>query len=177
MKVLATLALTSLMVAGWAFAAQQKEVYKLTSTLKAGAEVPKPAGVRVGAAGTFTGWATSIPGNARVRLTWRLTFANLTGAAAAAHIHIGKRGKAGNVMVALCGPCRNGQKGSATVTKAQLATIRAGTTYVNVHTARNAAGEVRGQIVAKKGPTTAGSPPPGPPPPPPPPPGYDPPYP
>ncbi len=78
-------------------------------------------------------------------------------------------------MVALCGPCKNGKKGTANVTKAQLATIKAGRAYVNLHTAKNAAGEIRGQVKAKKGPSTSGSPPPAPPPPPPPPPGDDPP--
>ena len=63
-------------------------------------------------------------------------------------------------MVALCGPCKNGKKGTANVTKAQLASIKAGKTYVNIHTAKNAAGEIRGQVKAKKGPSTGGSPPP-----------------
>jgi hypothetical protein len=33
----------------------------------------------------------------------------------------------------------------------QLRTIRAGRTYVNVHTPRNAAGEIRGQVRATEG--------------------------
>jgi hypothetical protein len=163
-------------LAGVALAGQQANTWKLSSTLKASAEVPKPTGVPAGATGTFTGTAVVLA-NGGARIAWQLKFSKLSGAVAAAHIHIGKAGKAGNVMVALCGPCKNGKKGSATVTKAQLATIRAGGTYVNLHTATNAAGEIRGQIAAKKGPTTASSPPPGPQPPPPPP-GYDdPPYP
>jgi hypothetical protein len=157
--------------AGLTLAAGQANTWKLTSTLTAGAEVPKPTGVLTGAKGTFTGTAVeNTTGGAK--LTWQLKFSKLSGAAAAAHIHIGKPGKAGNVMVALCGPCKNGKKGTANVTKAQLATIRAGKTYVNIHTKKNAAGEIRGQVKAKKGPSTSGSPPP---PPPPPPPGDDPP--
>jgi hypothetical protein len=159
--------------AGLTLAAPQATSFKLTSTLKASAEVPKPTGVKAGASGTFTGTAVQARANGRASLTWKLTFAKLTGAAAAAHIHIGRAGKAGNVMVALCGPCRNGQRGTANITNAQLKTIRAGSAYVNVHTATNAAGEIRGQVKAGK--PVSGSPPPPTAPPAPPPPGYDPP--
>ena len=51
-------------------------------------------------------------------------------------------------MVALCGPCKNGKRGTATITHAQLKTIESGRAYVNVHTKKNAAGEIRGQIKA-----------------------------
>ena len=136
--------------AGLTLAAPQATSYKLTSTLKASSEVPKPTGVKAGASGTFTGTAVQARANGRATLTWKLTFARLTGAAAAAHIHIGKPGKAGNVMVALCGPCKSGQRGTANITNAQLKTIRAGSAYVNLHTKTNAAGEIRGQVKAGK---------------------------
>ena len=156
--------------AGLTLASPQATSYKLTSTLKASSEVPKPTGVRVGATGTFTGTAVVLA-SSRARITWKLTFSKLTGRAAAAHIHIGKVGKAGNVMVALCGPCNSGRRGTATISRTQLGTIRAGRAYVNIHTAKNAAGEIRGQVKAGK-PTVSGPPPPAPPAPPPPP--YDP---
>jgi hypothetical protein len=161
-------AVIALTLAGLAPAAGQKDTYKLTATLKAGSEVPKPTGVRQGATGTFTGTTVELA-NDKARLTWRLTFSKLTGRAAAAHIHIGKPGKAGNVMVALCGPCSSGKRGSATITHAQLRTIVAGRTYVNVHTAKNPAGEIRGQLKATET-ASDGSPPPPPPGPEPPPP-------
>jgi hypothetical protein len=162
----------ALALAGLTLAAGQKDTYKLTATLKARSEVPKPTGTRVGAKGTFTATTVELA-NDRARLTWRLTFSKLTGPAVAAHIHIGKPGKAGNVMVALCGPCKNGKRGTETITHAQFRTIEAGRAYVNVHTKKNPAGEIRGQVKA----TETGSddspsppaPPPGPPPPPPPP--------
>ena len=153
----------ALIIAGLALAAGQKDTFKLTATLKASSEVPKPTGVRAGAAGTFVGTAVELA-NDKASLTWRLTFSKLTGRAAAAHIHIGKPGKAGNVMVALCGPCKNNHKGAATISHAQLATIRAGRVYVNVHTAKNAAGEIRGQVKATE--TASDDSPPPPPPPP-----------
>lgn len=135
----------ALTLAGLALAVPQKDTVTLTANLKARFEVPKPTGVRAGVAGLFTGKAVELE-NDRVRLTWRLTFSKLTGRADAAHIHVGRAGRAGGVMVALCGPCRNGQRGTRSITHAQLRTIRAGRAYVNVHTAKNTAGEIRGQV-------------------------------
>jgi hypothetical protein len=139
----------ALFAAGLAFAAQQKDTYKVTANLKARFEVPKPQGVKVGATGLFTGRAVELA-NDRARLTWRLTFSKLTGRAIAAHIHSGKVGKAGPVMVALCGPCSNGQRGTATISHRQLRAIELGRTYVNVHTVKNAGGEIRGQMKASE---------------------------
>ncbi len=165
MKTLIAVGVTAFVLAGVSLAAQEATTWKLSSTLKASAEVPKPTGVTVGATGTFTGTAV-VNASGGARIAWQLKFSKLSGPAAAAHIHIGKVGKAGNVMKALCGPCRSGKKGSSTVTKAQLATIKAGRAYINIHTATNPAGEIRGQVKAKLGPPTGGSPPPAPPPPP-----------
>jgi hypothetical protein len=78
-------------------------------------------------------------------LTWKLTFTRLSGKALAAHIHRGKPGKAGPVVVPLCGPCRSGRVGKVNISKAVLTALEAGNAYVNVHTARNPAGEIRGQ--------------------------------
>jgi hypothetical protein len=145
LKALAASAVAALALVGLALAAPQKDTYNLTANLKARSEVPRPTGVPVGATGLFTGKAVELA-NDKAKLTWRLTFAKLSGAAGAAHIHAGKVGKAGPVMVALCGPCRSGQRGTATLTHAQFAKIEAGATYVNVHTAKNAGGEIRGQV-------------------------------
>jgi hypothetical protein len=133
-----------------AIAAPQQDTYKLTANLKARFEVPRPQGVPVGATGQFTGTAVEQSSD-RARVTWRLSFSNLSGRAQAAHIHAGRIGRAGGVMAALCGPCRNGQRGTTMISHAQLRAIRAGRTYVNVHTRRNAAGEIRGQVKARKG--------------------------
>ena len=117
---------------------------KYRAALTAGSEVPKPTGAKAGARGTFDLTKTESSGS--FSIAWTLGFKNLTGRAAAAHIHRGKVGKAGPVLVSLCGPCRSGQKGKAKISKSVAAAIKAGTTYVNVHTAKNAAGEIRGQI-------------------------------
>jgi len=148
-RILAAAAGATLVLAGLAIAVPQKDAFNLTANLKARFEVPKPAGVRAGAVGLLTGKAVEQE-NDKARITWRVTFSKLSGRAAAAHIHVGKPGKAGGVMVALCGPCRNGQRGVANITHAQLRTIRNGGAYVNLHTAKNAAGEIRGQVKASK---------------------------
>ena len=118
----------------------------LRAVLGARQEVPRPKG-RVGLArGTFTGTLTK--SGATGRLAWRLTFARLTGRAVAAHIHIARRGRPGPVALALCGPCRNGARGTGTVPATLIAAFDAGRAYVNIHTPRNAAGEIRGQVPA-----------------------------
>jgi CHRD domain len=127
--------------AGWGAHA---EAVGLTASLGAAKEVPKPKGVSGNAGGTFsagltrkgTGWT----------LSWRLTFRGLTGAAGSAHIHLAKPGVAGPVAVALCGPCRSGVRGTAKLKARTASALLAGGAYVNVHTVKNPAGEVRGQI-------------------------------
>jgi len=107
--------------------------------LTVGQEVPRPSGAR-GANGVFTG---RLVGS---RISWTLRYRGLTGQAVQAHIHLGRRGVAGPVAVTLCGPCRSGRRGAETLTARQLRALRSGRTYVNVHTARNGAGEIRGQV-------------------------------
>ncbi len=158
----------ALIVAAVSLGSAQKDTFRLVANLKARSEVPKPMGARPGVTGAFTGTAVELA-NDNARLNWRLTYSKLTGRAVAAHIHTGKVGKAGNVMVPLCGPCPNGKKGAVTITHAQLNTIRAGRAYVNIHTPKNPAGEIRGQVKASLT-TSDGSPPPPPSPVPPPPP-------
>lgn len=118
----------------------------VTTTLNSRQEVPKPKGNVRRAKGTFT--ATVTKSGTTGRIAWRLSFGGLTGRAMAAHIHTGKRGKAGPVVVPLCGPCRSGVRRSAELTASVLSALEAGRAYVNIHTARNPAGEIRGQIAA-----------------------------
>lgn len=148
LEILVTAA-AALVLAGLALAAPLRDAFSLTANLTARSEVPKPKGVPAGAAGLFTGKAVELDAD-KARVTWRLTFSKLSGRALSAHIHAGKAGKAGGVLAPLCGPCRSGQRGTVTITHAQLRTIRAGGAYVNIHTARNQAGELRGQLAATK---------------------------
>jgi CHRD domain len=118
----------------------------LKTSLRAAREVPKPKGSVRRARGAFTVTITK-QGSSAV-LVWRLTFSRLTGKAVAAHIHSGARGKAGPVIVPLCSPCRSGASGRATVGASVLNVLEAGRGYVNVHTKKNPAGEIRGQLGA-----------------------------
>jgi len=118
--------------------------YMAGAKLTAGAEVPAPAGVPAAAKGAFTG--EYVENSKGAVFKWRLTFSGLTGSATAAHIHMGKAGVAGAVIVPLCGPCKSGAGGSTQISKAVIAALESGKAYVNVHTAKNAAGEIRGQI-------------------------------
>jgi CHRD domain len=125
---------------------QVSVVAAVTTNLTSRQEVPRPKGNVKRARSTFA--ATVTTSGTTGTMAWRLTFSRLTGRAVAAHIHTGQRGKAGPVTVALCGPCRSGMRRSVQLSPAVLAALEAGRAYVNVHTARNPAGEVRGQIAA-----------------------------
>jgi hypothetical protein len=133
-----------LAAAGVALAASADDTYTYRATLGKKAEVPKPKAVPAAAKGAFT--ATVVESAAGVSLRWKLTFARLSGKAVAAHVHRGKPGVAGPVLVPLCGPCTSGRTGRATITKAVSELLERGRAYVNVHTAKNAAGEIRGQV-------------------------------
>jgi hypothetical protein len=145
LKAIGAVAVAALGLSGLALAAAGGESYGMKASLNAKAEVPAPKGVPSGATGSFT--ATAIEqANDKTKITWKLTFSHLSGPAAAAHIHLGQAGKAGPVSAALCGPCKSGQKGTAFVTHAQWNKIEKGGGYVNVHTKKNAGGEIRGQV-------------------------------
>lgn len=116
----------------------------LKATLLPGKEVPRPTDVRAGAGGRFL--ATLVRRGTGGTIAWKLTFHDLTGRATAAHIHLGKAGRSGNVAVPLCGPCRSGMRGKAKVNGRTVKAVLAGRAYANVHTAKNPAGEIRGQL-------------------------------
>ena len=116
------------------------------TALNARQEVPRPRGNANRARGAFT--AVYTRSGTSGTMAWRLAFSRLTGPAIAAHVHIGPRGRAGPVALPLCGPCRTGARGNATLRPAVLAALEAGRAYVNVHTRRNPAGEIRGQVPA-----------------------------
>jgi hypothetical protein len=112
---------------------------KFISKLNARSETPRPKGATL-ATGLFT---ATLSGSS---LTWRLTFSRLTGKALAAHIHLGKAGVAGPVALPLCGPCVSGVHKRSKLTARVKAALMSGRAYVNVHTAKNPAGEIRGQV-------------------------------
>ncbi len=120
--------------------------YKIKTILSTKLEVPRPKGTTNGT-GTFTA-TLKVVSATKASLAWKLAFAHLTGPALAAHVHLGAPGKAGKVIVPLCGPCRSGRGGTKPVTAVAAAAIIAGKTYVNVHTKANPKGEIRGTVKA-----------------------------
>ena len=154
-----------LALCGIAGAADSADVFTYRTVLTSAAEVPKPT-APAGAGGVFT--STITKNGSAYALAWKLTYRKLSGPAVAAHVHRGGARAAGGVILALCGPCTSGQTGKAKLTKSVADAMRRGTAYVNVHTAKNSAGEIRGQTKLTK--TVVGQPAPSTPPPPPPPP-------
>jgi CHRD domain-containing protein len=107
------------------------------------------------------------------KIDYRLAWKDLPTNVVQAHIHLGGRAQSGGVIVFLCGggpatnPAPACPAGDATVTGTitpdsvigpagqgitagefaeLLAAIRAGATYVNIHTTERPGGEIRGQI-------------------------------
>jgi len=132
---LATLALgAAVAFSGAAFAEKMK------ATLDGKAEVPPNA-----SAGKGTAVFDDAP--ATEKLSWKLTYSGLSGPATAAHFHgPAEAGKNGGVAVAIPNATSSPAEGSATLTDAQAADLVAGKYYVNVHTAANPGGEIRGQV-------------------------------
>jgi CHRD domain-containing protein len=108
------------------------------------------------------------------KITFELTYADLSAPPLVAHIHVGQRGVNGNVSVFFCGgpkpACPTTTSGivSGTITAADVTgptaqgfmtgdlasverAIRAGVTYANMHTVNFPNGEIRGQIRAGHG--------------------------
>lgn len=79
-------------------------------------------------------------------LSWTVEYSGLSGDAAAGHFH-GPADKGANAGVAI--PFENAAspiKGSAVLTDAQANDLLAGKYYINIHTAANKGGEIRGQV-------------------------------
>jgi hypothetical protein len=113
----------------------------LQAVLTGEQEVPP---ITSGGAGT----ATAILNATTEELTWSVNYHGLSGAAVSAHIHgPADPGKNSVAQIdigksALGSPIR----GSAKVTAQEAEQILDGKWYVNVHTARNLGGEIRGQL-------------------------------
>jgi hypothetical protein len=113
---------------------------KLKATLDGASEVPPTTSAGKGTADIDYDAATK-------KVTWKLTYSGLTGPATAAHFHgPAEAGKNAGVALAIPNATSSPAEGSATLTDAQAADLMAGKYYVNVHTAANPKGEIRGQV-------------------------------
>src|SRR5215831_1315276 len=132
---IATLAFAaSVVLARPAFAAKYK------AALDAKSEVPPNASTATGAADIDYDPATK-------KLSWKVTYSGLSGPPTAAHFHgPAEAGKNAGVAVAIPNAGTSPVEGSATLTDAQAADLAAGKYYINIHTAANPGGEIRGQV-------------------------------
>jgi len=81
------------------------------------------------------------------QLSWTVNYSGLSGPAAAAHFHgPAEAGKNAGVAVPIPNQATSPVSGSATLTEAQANELLAGRYYVNIHTAANPSGEIRGQV-------------------------------
>jgi hypothetical protein len=82
-----------------------------------------------------------------MQLKWKVSYSGLSGPATAAHFHgPAEPGKNAGVMIPIQNIATSPAEGSATLTDAQAADLMGGRLYVNVHTAANPGGEIRGQV-------------------------------
>ena len=80
-------------------------------------------------------------------VSWSVTYAGLSGPAAAAHIHCGAGpGANAGVAVSLGTNLNSPIQGTGMMTAPQMQQLQAGQCYVNIHTAANKGGEIRGQL-------------------------------
>ena len=133
-------ALLALGLAAPAFAATMP----FHATMDTATEVPAKTGPGKGEAHATLDTVTK-------QLTYDVTFSGLSGPATAAHFH-GPADKGANagVVVPFTAPVASPYHGTATLTDAQIADLEAGKWYVNVHTAANPGGEIRGQVMQGK---------------------------
>jgi CHRD domain len=114
---------------------------KMKASLDSKSEVPP-----VTSAATGTAELDYDP--ASKKLTWTVTYSGLSGPATAAHFHgPAEAGKNAGVAVAIPNAGTSPVSGSATLTDAQAADLAAGKYYINIHTAANPGGEIRGQVM------------------------------
>jgi CHRD domain len=91
-------------------------------------------------------------GTAKVELDgnivkWTVTYSGMTGPVTAGHFHgPAPAGSNAGVVVPFAGPLASPIIGSATLTPAQVDQLKGGLWYVNLHTAANPGGEIRGQV-------------------------------
>ena len=82
------------------------------------------------------------------KLSWTVTYKDLTGPATAAHFHgPAAPGVNAGPQITLEGSLASPVKGETMLTDAQAAELAKGSWYLNVHTAAHPPGEIRGQLV------------------------------
>ncbi|HLM37760.1 MAG TPA: CHRD domain-containing protein [Gaiellaceae bacterium] len=126
----------------------------LAAALAAGAATNATTKLEANLRGAAEGAPASNRGRAEIRLTpstgrvcWELRITKIDGKPNASHIHKGRRGISGNVVVPLGAGYK--RQGCTTASKALVRAIvrTPGAYYVNVHNAKHPAGAMRGQLI------------------------------
>lgn len=116
------------------------DMVKFHANLNAASEVPPTTSKGTGV-GNFT------YDTATKTLTWTVSYKDMSGPVVAGHIHgPAPAGKNAGVEVPFKDVGSSPIKGSATLTDKQASDLMSGMDYVNLHTAANKGGEIRGQI-------------------------------
>jgi hypothetical protein len=83
-------------------------------------------------------------------LKWKVIYSGLTGPATAAHFHgPAAAGVNAGVVVPFQPPYTSPIEGQATITAQQAKELMSGLWYINIHTAANRGGEIRGQVLPR----------------------------
>jgi len=116
------------------------EILRYVANLSGAAEAPTSNAKGTGFADV------SLDTDTRV-ISWRITFSGLSGPATMAHFHgPANIGMAGPVSLTIPAPLSSPLTGTAPVDYGQIGDLRAGRWYLNIHTAANPKGELRGQL-------------------------------
>lgn len=135
-----------LLVSGCASPPAKESAHLATFTTRlAGTNVVPPT------ASTALGTADAVLDRQTRLLRWKMSFSQLSGPVTMAHFH-GPAAIGANAGVALgfAGPVNSPYEGRATLSAQQAADLLAGKWYINLHTARFPAGEIRGQMIERK---------------------------
>ena len=133
--------LTSLLALGACnMSPMASNVSTLTARLSGANEVPAANSNGSGTLSANLDKATSV-------LSWTVTYSGLSGPATAGHFHgPAKMGQNAGVALPFAGNLESPIRRTATLTAAQMDAVMNGNWYVNLHTAANPGGEIRGQV-------------------------------
>jgi hypothetical protein len=121
--------------------ASHADLLNLGATLSGAAEVPPNTSAGMGQLQAEFDKATKT-------FRYTLRYSGLSGPVKAAHFHgPAEAGKNAGVALGINNAGESPVQGSAVLTAEQAADLLAGKWYVNVHTAANPGGEVRGQVI------------------------------
>lgn len=117
------------------------ETIQLKATLNTASEVPQKTGSGHGMASATFDTASS-------KLTYTITYSDLSGPVTMAHFHgPASATEKADVALKIEGNLASPIKGEAKLSADQAEALTHGRWYINLHTAANPGGEVRGQVI------------------------------